>query len=264
MSHGIDKALEFTAQQAVLAGTAKIVDIPRERVGAYLIVRPDGTVETHISNPDWHKEYLSTPAAMRDFIDGWFDRPANENVANAEVGTAATFVEESAVRFVFDRLDRRDIAVCPLTLSPQWTWLLSSSPVPMNQFDIVRLLKIVFHGCLPQDSTLLNLLKSVRFSGGQVTTGDVDTGRESLSKSIDRQLEKPVPEFQDFHVPVFDNFSGKETVKCAIEVIQSDQKFKITPLPQQMRDAMDRALNQIALVVGEDDEKMPPVYRGHP
>ena len=232
------------------AKKTETIAVANDRLGNYYLVGPDGKAEAQTVDPPWHSESLSTPAAMAKFV------------SDHELPHAAIFLTDFKIVFVHDIDDRRDRAICDLKESDPYKWLSHFWNQPQSQADMVRLLRITFRGCLPTDSTLLALIRNLKFNLQQDGTMAIQHGRESLGKSIMTQVtgEVKIPEEVVFQTPIYENHPFTFPIACALEIMPHEQKFRITPYPGEVRKAMDAALMDIEHVF--DGDKMPPVYRG--
>lgn len=235
------------------ARKSTILTAPQEPEGMYYLVGPDGKADLRTSKPDWLDAKLATPAELRRFIAG------DEVDTSREV-----YLDESKVIYVQDVNDRRDLASCDLIQTPQYLWLTKQAGIALTQQELIRVLRITLRGCLPSDSTLLALIRNLKFQASQDGGVNIQHGRESLGKKIAAEVnaDHEIPEEIPLMVPVFENFPFAHRVVCAIEILATDQKFKLTPYPLETRKAMDAALDAIEDLMGDDG--MPPVYRGQP
>lgn len=226
-----------------------------EPSGYYYIVGPDGNASLQLGTPDWHKETLDSPKEMENFIiqrkkDGAFDNPA-------------LFYNEQQLVLCYDINDRRDRTVCKLEPSQQYTKLSEIAGKILPQKDIIRLLRIIFRGCLG-DSGILNLLRNIKWSVNDGGDSQIQQGRESLGRQIIQQVQgvEVIPEELALTIPMFDNHPTRQRIECAIDVAVESRGFSITPYPQELRKAMEQTLDDISIQFAK--EGYPPAFRGTP
>jgi hypothetical protein len=260
----IADALKFVAQLQNQATSTQVVKLP-ERAGVYLLDEPGGA-KIVTAAPEWHCESLETPQELFAFT------------ARYKAPRSAVFYNEKGVVFVRDIEDRRDRSICEFETSPQWQWLTTSAKSRIGQADMVLLLRTIFRDAISRD--FLNLMRSLKFQAGQQTTGQYGQGSESLGRAVQAQTEQVMPEEITLSVPIFENYRRVAPVTCALEVFPQEANFRITPLPQQIKAAMDSVLEAVADIFrGEDPDDdtrriagnvatgaipMPPVFRGRP
>lgn len=234
------------------ANKTDVLDVKGERPGTYYLVGPDGAATKHVADPAWHHEKLASPGELRRFIE-----------ANKDQGSAV-FYDETKVVFVRDLDDRRDVAICELKETPQFQWLKGQSGMMHSQAELVRVLRIIFRGCLPPDGGLLSLIRNLKFNATADGGANLQHARESLGRAITAQVtgEQAIPEETTLMIPVYENHPFLARVVCAIEVFPQEQKFKLTPYPMELRRANDDTLASIAELLTDDG--LPPVFRGSP
>jgi hypothetical protein len=234
---GLAAAISKIEEMAGKAGTVDVIE-GHEPDGSYYLVKPGGTVEKVLPEPGWHKENLADPAELESFIR---QHPHKDG---------EVYYNEQRVTYVFDFNDRRDQAVCELRPSEVWTWLTAGSKTLYGQAEFVRLLRITLRGCLADGSRLLDLVRSIKFTGQSEAAGVIKHGQESLGRSINQLVtgETALPEELVLDVQVFENFDRHAKVQCAIEIFPAEQRFKITPYPLELKKVMDRTMEELATV----------------
>lgn len=214
-------------------------------------IGPDGHAEKLIVDPKPLAVVLDTPDALVNYAN-----------AEADKQKAEFYCSETRIILVLDKAVRRDIATCPLPLSPQYAWLKGKTE-PRTQRDFIRLLRIELRGCLPPDSNLLTLARSLKWQTNAETTGNVQHGKESMGRNIDSQVSGPgsIPEEIALTVPVFESFPYRARIACAIDVQVSDQKLQLVPYPLEVDRAMHEAMTEIMLLLSSTEL---PCYEGKP
>ncbi len=230
---------------------ASIIEAKGERTGVYYLVGPAGVAEKKVADPGWHKESLATPTQLLAFVEA------------EKKDRSALFLNENEVTFVRDLDDRRDVSACKLTYTPQYRWLTGESGKQLTQPDLVRVLRITLRGALPADSTLLTLIRKLKFQNDKGATGDIQHGRESLGRSITASInaDNELPDELTLRVPIFENHPFIAPIVCAIEIFPHESMFKLTPYPLELRKAMDGALDSIAQTLAPAEV---PTYLGQP
>lgn len=229
-----------------------ILPAPLEPEGSYYLVDNSGGAKLRIAAPGWHDEHLVDIEQLGAFAQVH------------KTDNSTTFVNESEAVFVKDLADRRDTATCVLIQTPQYLWLSKQAGTALSQAELVRVLRITLRGCLDSESSLLALVRNLKFNRTADGTAELKHARESLGRSITATIEgqTAVPEEVTLSVPVFENYPSSQRIVCAIEVFTQEEKFKLTPYPMEVRFAMDRTLHAIAESLMGDD--MPPVFIGQP
>jgi hypothetical protein len=232
-----------------------ILEAANEPKGIYYLVGPDGKAQIQTAAPAWHNEKLDTPAELLRFA---IDRSIDT------IDKGAVYYNEDTIKFVYDFEDRRDVATCPLIKSAAYRWLEKPAG-PMSQRDFIRLLRIQFRGCVPQDSGILNVVRNLKFNQNADAGANIQHGRESIGRSVAAQItgEASIPEELRLNIQVFENFPAIVTVMCAIETHPQEQQLQLTPYPLEVRKAMDATIELIAETLSDGVDKF-YLYRGQP
>lgn len=255
-SEAINSIVELSNE----ARKTKLLKVEGEPAGHYYLVGPDGKASFHTAKPEWHNEQLDTPVEFLHFIRKYSD------------SESAVYISDDVVVFIDDQADRRNKATCKLKLSPFYQFLAATGGKPLSQAEFVRALRISLAGCLPAGSGLLDLVRNLKWNTVTDATVDLQHSRQSIARSIIAEVKgiDQIPEEFTLTVPIFENHRYSHPILCAIEVTPSDEKFRLTPYPMQLRQALDAALAHIAdLLSGAGEEvdpknALPPVYRGKP
>lgn len=247
------EAIESIAELVKRSAKTEVLTVDGERPGTYFLVGPDGRAEKNVADPAWHSETLDTPAELARFADD----------LNLSGSGGITYLSPGRIVVVYDRHDRRSKATCDLVKSPQLQFLEAIQGKFLSQADMVRALRINFRGCLPGDG-ILSLVRELKFKVGAEAEGSIQHARQSLGRSLIAEVKgaDSIPEEIVLTLPIFENHRFATQVFCAVEVFAQEERFKLTPYPSELRDAMDRALADIAETM--TGEKMPPVYLGKP
>ena len=219
---------------------------------AYYIVRPDGQTDSERHTVGPHRELLDSIETFNHFIT----EPTGGKNQNSEV-----WVSMDRISFVYDNLDRRDFAELPLKISEPTAWLLDQSKKPLRQSEIVRALRIVFRAHTSRDSTLLQLLRQLKFTSNGAAEGAIRHGEESLGRSIVNAVtgQDAIPEQTFLSFPFFSNVPSNVTLEVAVEINASEQVFFLTPMPGELERGKKIALETIAEQIIHDR-----VFLGNP
>jgi hypothetical protein len=248
----IKDALAFLSQQAVKAEGIAVETVESEPEGVYLLRRQDGSIGRMLASSDWRRHTLRTPQDLAAFV---------ARQERAEKDRSAVFVSENSIVFVFDIEDRRNIATCPLTLTPQWKALVGKPFA--SQGEIIRLLRIVFKDSLINSDQVILSLRKLSFKLGSSSEGDIDPNkRESFSRSATAGLEQEIPDSLLFEFPIFEGYRVKAKVACALQSFPVEAKLSIEAYPQALTYAMSETLEAIAELFRS--KGMPPVFIGTP
>ena len=233
-----------------------IRDTP-ERKGVYFVRNNEGVLEEHTSGPRWHTEVMDSPVQLAAFM--------REYDLLSKRG--ASFYSGGGITTVYDIADRRDIVTCPLKWSQQYTFLdgrAKPGAGAMSQGDLVRILRILFRNCLPQDSVLLSLIRQLKFSAIGENSVAIAHGNESMGRSINNKVsgESAIPDELALLVPIFENHPFRFQIVCALEIFPADSAFKLTPYPGEVQKAMDAALESVRETITGDG--LPPAFMGTP
>lgn len=242
----------------------KYAPIPGDAKKRMMLIKHDGTFTVEEPIPGYLDLVFETPQDLKRYIV----ETRNLNIQSIEPSTQAIFLTEKAVVYIPNLNDRRDKATCPLPKSLVWKVLESNSgngPPAMSQKDFIRLLRVTFRGCITDGNPLLSLVKNVKYNNSGQMEANLQHGNESLGKSVVNQAmgTTDFPEEIGLIVQPFENVPFKAQVPCAVEIDPEARTFKLTPYPLMMKEVLDEALATVASVFNEEDS-MPPVYRGAP
>lgn len=147
--------------------------------------------------------------------------------------------------------DRRDTVRMPLTLTPQMAAIVALTEKPIDQPELVWLLRSTLSQCCthPQFPTMVRKLKFKSNSEGDRSVG---IGRESIGASVVKEMagiDGELPEEVGFIVPVYeeiwhDTQAGKrheEEIILAVNVDLQKQQFVFRPIGSATKDALRNA-----------------------
>lgn len=243
---GFGDACQLVKELAQAAAAPQIVKHPNGELQLLII---NGAVAREVSiGPARHREVLETPEQLLKFLLKMRDGEVDDKTYTAQVlDSAAIFYTDTQILAVYDIDDRRDLARCPLPIAPQYAWLAKNGGQPMNQVDFVRALRIDLDGCGQNVSSLLSIVRKLRFNSGGEAVGVVDNTRQSIDRRIAAEVDPitQIPEEITLSVQVYENYLGKQPVRCAVEVFPQTQQLALTPMPLALRQAMDSTLLNI-------------------
>lgn len=232
---------------------SSIVAAPLEPAGYYYFQNPAGEAALTLAKPGWHGERLASPTEMLTFV--------RRRIADKALKNPAIFYNENTIVLAYDADDRRDVAVCKLVASEQWATLVRIGGKHVAQDELVRLLRIVFRGCL-SDNRLLALIREIKWAIDTGGGNSVQHGRESMGKQIVATVQgvDAIPEETSITIPVFDNHTFRAKIDVAIDINVRNQTFALIPFPQELHNAMESALDDILIQFSA--EGLPPAFRG--
>lgn len=229
---------------------------PRGKMGEFISYTPEATgpitIDRWLASPTWHDERLETPQELAAFIKMVDERDPRESAE--VVFDRIAFVSATRVVFCYSREDRRDRATVQLLPSEPWAWLTTravSNAMSLKEF--IRLLRITFAGCLPDNGRLVELYRNVTWKGTDVTNQTAGRGSEALGRDIKKQVDgiDNLPDEVTVTLPVFQNFNLNVKVRCAIEIDADTKTFELLPFPNQLRAGLETTLDQIRQIVKE-------------
>lgn len=242
------------------ASKVAFVSLPSEPKHVYAAVKPDGSWE--------RKEAVASPRAHR--LACLFEAIAFANTKGTEEGSVIWFDDQS-LTVILDDQTRRDVAVLAFHRSPQFARVetIAESKENFNQAAFRRLLRVDFHGCRPND-LLLDWISDCEFGGNKTAAGMIAKDKSSFGREINEQATSKdrgqCPDEIQLSMPVFDDpgLRTDRAVLCDVEILFSEEKFRLTPFPGEIKAAVDAELANIeALLSGEGGVKC-PVFRGKP
>lgn len=174
------------------------------------------------------------------------DPQINVDIVSSDGSTV--FYNEESIDYLETPHDLRGIhARLPLTPTEPWKFLKEKKW--LSQKDFVRALRITMRGTMETDS-LLKAARIVTVNNGAIGTGNVQTGKQSISREILNEVkskDSDFPEEQRFTLKVFNEVDCKISVTCAIEIDtdKASPEFRLTPYPNEMEEAMTQTLDYV-------------------
>ena len=250
----IDKLQAMT--QAAM--TPLLVNVP-ERKGVYGIFTPGKGLEIKVREPGWHAQSFTSPRDMIAFI--------TDQMGDIVTTQSAIFAQDTGLTLVYDLKDRRNTATLPLTYTDTFKMLMGTLPL-MTQKEFVRLLRITLRGCLSHDSKLIEIVRNLKFTSAGEVNANLSHGNESLGKRISNQVmgTDAIPEEIAIFVQVYEELPDyRNTIRCAIEIFPEENRFRLTPYPNEIVTAVRDAQDKIRQMFEGDDvsDKVPYYYGTH-
>lgn len=221
-----------------------VLEFPKEKPGTYGVYVPgkpgdnlDTMLQMRVAGPLWHNEQLADVDNLVAFVEKH----------SSDTGKGSVFVDDGIVTFVYDEHDRRDRASTRLEKTDQWQ-ILSKPLPPMEQKQIIRLLRINFNGALI-DNSLINILRELKFDSSGKIESTVNHGNAALGKQITNQITgvNTIPDQFALNLQVYKNFPQKVQILCAIELHPEIGKIEIVPFPNELETGLLKTLESIRL-----------------
>jgi len=253
------KIIQDTAVKASDAlGKVEFVKLPGEPNHVYAAVKADGTFERRSAEaaPRAHKL-----ASFQEAIAFVKTKGTKDN--------SVLWYDDTGVIVVVDDATRRDTAELKFTLTEPFERIaaIAENDESFDQRAFRRLLRVTFAGCTPND-LLLNWISDCKFGTVANAAGTIVKNRESFGKDINQAVESkdntPCPDDITLSLRIFDDPLLRETrtVNCDVEVLVAEQKFKLTPFPLEIINAVNAELANIEGILAGEVEC--PVFRGRP
>lgn len=230
--------------------TPTIVDLKHEKAGTYAIVTPmpagsPANIVVKVAGPKWHNETLADYRQLAKFIES-----VCADADDIEAG--AVFISESQIHYVRSLEDRRDFATVVLEKTKPWKWL-ESVKAPLDQRELIKVLRLVFDGCLPDDSNLVGLIRNVKWRNDQGVESNIQRGKEALG----RQILNEVTGMSDFpdeffvRVRMYEGVPFEQVVRVSLDPLPDIQKFEVLPFPSQLEIGKQNTLAKLQEEIGE-------------
>lgn len=259
---GIDnETLTNIQQKAVEAAGATnkavVLRLDREPEHIYGILTADGKIERRVADPAPRAHNLISLAEAVLFANVKCDKEK-----------AVIWFDRGGLVILMDDETRRDRALLALKHTPQFALLQSieSSKKVFDQKEFRRLLRIDFAGCR-QDDMLLNWVSEMQWLSNGNASGKLTHTDESLGRDIAEKAMSPIgecPEEISLKVRIFDDPAMMATweIRCSIEILPKEERFRLLPLPLQLHDAIEREISNL----GEELRKTIKckIFRGKP
>lgn len=242
------------------AGKAVVLPIPGQPAHRVTIVTADGKVDM--------QELQPYPRGHT--LDGLFEAIAYANT-KGDAENSVVWFDECGLVIVLDDATRRDVANAELTFSPQFACLMEipESGKAYIQTAFRRLLRVTLRGCTPNDM-LLDWVSDCEFGSKGNSVGTITKDRSSFGKDIEQMAQSKdrgeCPSEITLSMPVFDDPGLRELrrVVCDVEIQLAEQKFLLTPLPGEIKAAIDAEMANVEALLASEGGVKCPAFRGRP
>jgi len=265
-------ALKLIQETAIASSGAKdkvqILAIPGSQIGEVAAVKPDGTFERFLpaTRPPCRRHALRSVAEIGPFVEY-----AKQQLAAQPV----IWYAEEGVSIVFDDSPdslRHDHASVPLNHTKAFERLqvLAGGDSWSAQKSFIRMLRVVFGECLPEESgeQLLKTLRLISFKSTNTGYNKAEHGRESIGRDVERELQADageIPEQVTLHVRPFDDpaLTLRSPVRCALEIDPDECKFTLVPMAEALEKLIADAMDTIHTML-ESQCGGVPIFHGSP
>lgn len=246
----LKEALDFLASQFHKTKEARLLNIPGDGRTAY--VDQDGQVKTY--------EILPPPRASK--VDSVEDLCAAASAYGTDV---SIWLSHEAVVAITDDDDRRDRVTLPLRHSHQWKTIKKLVDTPkLDQQQFIQLLRTDLIG-IGGRAELLAAVRTIKFRSSSEGTSNIQHGNESMGRTIENAVTgaSAIPDQLTCVLSLYDN-QGRNTdefsVTLDLEIIASESKFRLKPLPDSLEDVQNAALQLIRDEISDRLEKVRIFY----
>jgi hypothetical protein len=254
--------LQLIQETAQAAKTPKLVDVPGDGRTAYVW---DGAELREIAvKPPLRRHQVETLDDLVALAKAWAG-----DADCPPIGSPVAWHNRNRVTVVRDDAERREFATMELRFSKTLLRLadLEQDPRPMDQRQFVRLLRIE----LGLDTLLVAKFRKLDWQSGAATKGEVAHGRDRMGREIQAEVQgvEELPEEIDVRLAVYANPGERDEsiflVRCAVEIDAANQRFTLTPLPDEIERVIDMAQASIRNRLEEGlAEPEIAVYAGEP
>ena len=171
---------------------------------------------------------------------------------------------------ILDDSTRRDRCTLVFDRSAQLATISgwgAKSP-PMEQAQLLLLLRTLFKYNLQQAPKLLDILKSIRFTSGKLVDSTALKNKSSISRSIEEEVTgvERLPDDFMLNVPIFaPPFNAMEgAIEVALEADAASETFTLYPLPGAIESAVELAVQTIGARLREALGKDVMICHGQP
>lgn len=169
------------------------------------------------------------------------------------------WVSMSQVVAVFDddafRTDRTTLVLKPSSIFDE---LDKSDDNQQGHKEFCRFLRHTLAEALYDPENLVDIVRAVKFSTGSETASEITQGKNTLGRSVMREVTGTIAIPEDVVVtfepwPASDIFPDAKTVsvECSLFTDAADETFELAPKPGQIAAAMSQALDALRSRVAE-------------
>lgn len=227
-------ALKWLGDTITTGKSAKVLDLKDPRTS---YVDQGGMLNKFPVPPSLRSHKVESVDDLADAAEKWS-------------GDNTVWIGADAVRLVLNDADRRDVVTLPLVKSPQFTTLEKLAATPqLDQQQVIRLLRVNLPG-IERRLELLSIIRKIKFRQSTSGEDDIQHGKESLGRAIEAQVtgSGDIPETVIVTGPIYCNPGEREqsyAVGLDLEILPTEQKFRLCPLPDELDRATRDALQSI-------------------
>lgn len=280
----IAEALKFLHDRFAEGTAAKekvhLLKIPPTTEGAYLVVGKDGEATRVIPPAPPRNHTLNAVADMQTAI-----RWAYQDL-NQDEGSVLTcwYDRSGAVLVLNDDGDRRDMVRLKLETTPVWDLLkeLESDEPDYTHAELIQIIRLKLSPYLGSGElqAILAPLRVLDFGNNSTGQSTQDQHRQGFGKTVDNIVASKAGKIPDeirisakiYRDPLL---AQNYTVRLILDIDAASETFKLTPYPEDIETAEERAttilgnlLHSYARTTPSDDAKtsveMCPVFYGRP
>lgn len=147
------------------------------------------------------------------------------------------------VVLVWDDARRDEWVRFPLTQTSAFAAVRENGGKKYQQREFVRLLRVTLAGKIREAAVLIPSVKSLKFNQRSEAHSDLQHGDESLGRTVLAQVigSEAIPEAATLALEVYREFSSPTIVNCLVEIDVEKQQLALTPLGDEVEDAIRQA-----------------------
>lgn len=220
----------------------QVMELPLEPAGHYAIVDANGEWTRRIAAPAPINLAFRTPDHLAAFVEAHNDEQWDVYISTGGI-TAC------------DRDTRRERARCPFGFAATFQTIMKLGDQPFTQGQFLALLGSQLHGTHPGKEFVAKF-RQFNWELNKKTGATIERGRESLSSEVKRNVYGEPPESVTLATRVFAHVPTPYQVECAIHLDLERNQISMMPLPNEVADAIDRA-------VADEHERLVERLDGH-
>lgn len=238
---------------------AYLFDSAREQQKAKLLEVPGDGRTAYVDQAGTLKEIKVSPPLRGHRVESVVDLVAAAKKWNT---APVVWVSESCVVLITDDGDRRERVTMGLKLTDQFAFLVDAQR--FDQPEMIRALRVNLPGA-EKRAELIAAIRSLKWRTSTSGTADLQHGNESLGKTVENEVTGAgtIPELVTVSTAVFSN-PGEEknevTIGCDLEIDAPKQKFLFRPLPDELRAAKAKAVEDIRARIARDLPEVTVLY----
>lgn len=234
LADGIN-AIARLAEQASKHGDARIIDAlsPDDRTK---VVQFDGKLTDFVIKPPPREHEVQT-------LDDLIAAAKRWQVVADDLSNGVVWIGDESVVLMPDDDDRRDSVTMPLVYTDLWALIgrLRQNSI-VDQPDLIRLLRVQL-AAMAGSTELLAKVRLIKFRTAEEGMSQLDHGRESLGRSIDREIVGggDLPERLEVYLQPWMNGAPNASdskIRIDFEIRIAEKQFSLRPFPDDVRDAL--------------------------